>query len=508
LKNAGDVEIVKALARQLGLGGIYAEELLLRAKMDKTKPSSEVSDAEAKAVFEALQSLLSPILSGRLEPCIVLDEKGNFADVVPFKLNRHANAPLQPCPNFNNALDEFYVKTTAAEKATAEIETAELRREAEKLKRVVAEQQRVAAEAEEKARREMQIGNVIYAHTAELHALLDVFAGAKNEGRDWNSVVSRVAAAKSSGTLPFTFYESFDSRNLAVNVNADSLKFSLSLRKTLFENAAEYYEQGKKARQKSAGALAALEESRRRLAEVEAAMAEAERLKSVKPAEAMEEISRRRVASKEWFQKFRWFTSSEGFLVVAGKDSVSNEVLIKKHTEPDDVVFHADIVGSPFVVVKTGGKEPGEQTLREAAEFAAAFSRAWRENMGSADVYWVKPEQLAKSGPSGEYVPHGAFAVSGKRNWMRGVPLRVAVGVVVNEDVQFVGGPVDTVKAKTKTFAVMRPGDHAGKELLKQVLRVLALKLPKEQREKMGKVSIESIRELVPYTKGRIAENA
>jgi predicted ribosome quality control (RQC) complex YloA/Tae2 family protein len=88
--------------------------------------------------------------------------------------------------------------------------------------------------------------------------------------------------------------------------------------------------------------------------------------------------------------------------VVAGKDTVSNEVLIKKYTKDEDVVFHAEITGSPFVVIKAEGKLVTEQVLKEAAEYAASFSRAWRENAGSADVYWVKVDQLSKSGPSGE----------------------------------------------------------------------------------------------------------
>jgi hypothetical protein len=235
---------------------------------------------------------------------------------------------------------------------------------------------------------------------------------------------------------------------------------------------------------------------------------EAEELKSLKPAEIIEALSKRKLEreSKEWYEKFRWFTSSDGFLVVAGKDTVSNEVLIKKYTKQEDVVFHAEISGAPFVVVKSEGKTISEQTLREAGEFAASFSRAWRENAGSADVYWVKLDQLSKSGPSGESVPHGAFAVVGKRNWMRSVPLKLAVGTIVYEEASFVGGPVDAVKAKTKTYVVLVPGDLAGKELLKQILKSLMLKLPKEQREKAGKTSIEQIREFVPYTKGTITE--
>jgi hypothetical protein len=171
------------------------------------------------------------------------------------------------------------------------------------------------------------------------------------------------------------------------------------------------------------------------------------------------------------------------------------------------VVFHADVTGAPFVVAKTEGKSPSEQTLREAGEFAAAFSRAWREGLGSVDVYWVKPDQLSKTGPSGEYVPHGAFAVVGKRNWMRGMPLRIAVGVVESDGARFVGGPVDAVKAKAKVHVTLLPGDVMGKELLKRTLHSLAAKLPVEQHEEVAKASIEEIREFVPYTKGRIIEN-
>jgi predicted ribosome quality control (RQC) complex YloA/Tae2 family protein len=304
--------------------------------------------------------------------------------------------------------------------------------------------------------------------------------------------------------MPEALVESFDARNLMANVCIDNLRFSLSLRRTLFENAAEFYERGKKAKQKAAGAAAALEESRGKLAEAEQKVREAEALQRAKPAEAIKELVKRRVKSKQWYEKFRWFISSDGFLVVAGKDSVSNEVLVKKHAEADDVVFHADITGAPFVVVKTEGKQPSEQALREAGEFAAAFSRAWREGFGSADVYWVKPDQLSKTVPSGEYVPHGAFAVNGKRNWLRNVPLKLAIGVADEGIGSFVGGPVDAVKAKAKTYVFLEPGDVAGKALLTQVLRALMVKLPKEQRKKVGEASVEQVREFVPYAKGRI----
>ena len=194
--------------------------------------------------------------------------------------------------------------------------------------------------------------------------------------------------------------------------------------------------------------------------------------------------------------------TSDGFLVVAGKDTVSNEVLVKKYTTQEDVVFHAEITGAPFVVIKAEGKPISEQALREAGEFAASYSRAWRENAGSADVYWVKVDQLSKSGPSGESVPHGAFFVVGKRNWMRNVPLRVAVGIIVGEETSFVGGPVDAVKAKTKAYVVIVPGDTMGKDLLKQILKSLMLKAAQESNaKKQAKPRLNKSESLCPTRK-------
>jgi predicted ribosome quality control (RQC) complex YloA/Tae2 family protein len=503
LKDLGEVEVVRAIVRFLGVGGVYAEEILLRADVEKTKPCSDLTGSEVGAIFDGLQSLLLAVSGFKTEPNLVLAEDGSFLDVVPFKLKRYEAYGSKPYGSFNEALDEFYLRATAAEQAGTSVEVDKLQKEAERLKRIIAEQEQALREDDAKAERDKCIGDAVYAHSSEFQALLDKFAAAKREGKDWHKIMSEVLAAKK----PEAFVESFDARTLVVNVCVDNLRFSLNLRRTLFENAAEYYKRGKKAKQKSLGALTALEESRRKLGEIEQSIREAEALKTFKPEEVMEELVKHKVKSKEWFEKFRWFTSSDGFLVVAGKDAVSNEVLVKKYAEADDAVFHADVTGAPFVVVKAEGKALSEQALREAGEFAAAFSRAWREGISSADVYWVKPDQLSKSGPSGEYVPHGAFAVIGKRNWMRGVALKIAIGVVEGEKLGFVGGPVEAVKARTKAYVTLVPGDAAGKEFLQKILRTLMLKLPKEQREKVGKAGIEQIREFVPYCKGTLVES-
>ncbi len=392
------------------------------------------------------------------------------------------------------------------EKAAGTVEVTKLKQESKRLKRVIDEQEKSISEDEAKAERDKLIGDVIYAHFNELQTFQNQLIKANQQGYDWEAIIEQLMIAKKAGKTPPSYVESYDGKNLALNMYMDNFHVSFSLRDSIFDNANGYYERGKRAKQKAQGAQTALNESKRKLADIELELQEAEELKSLKPAQIVEALAKRKeaMANKQWYEKFRYFISSDGFLVVAGKDTVSNEVIIKKYTTQEDVVFHAEIIGSPFVVVKSEGKEISEQVLREAAEFAASYSRAWRENAGTADVYWVKVDQLKKSGPSGESIPHGAFFVEGKRNWYQNTALRVAVGIIVNEEAAFVGGPVDAVKAKTKSYIIIQPGDYQGKELLKQIMRSLVLKLSKEQRERAGKTSIEQVREFVPYTKGAI----
>jgi hypothetical protein len=92
---------------------------------------------------------------------------------------------------------------------------------------------------------------------------------------------------------------------------------------------------------------------------------------------------------------------------------------------------------------------------------------------------------------------------------MRSVPLRVAIGIMVNEEegwARIGGGPVDAVKDKSNAYVVIVPGDLTGKELFKRVLRSLAEKVSKEVRESILELSVEAIREYIPYNKGTIAK--
>ena len=230
------------------------------------------------------------------------------------------------------------------------------------------------------------------------------------------------------------------------------MKVKLYIDKNVDQNAALYFEKAKKAKKKLKGALEALEQFKKKLEKLELE-------------EPKIEEKRKQIRKKGWYEKYRWFISSEGFLVIGGRDATTNEILIKKHTEKDDIVLHTDMAGSPFFVVKAAGKKPGKKTIEEAAITTASYSRAWRLGLTTLDVFYVKPEQVTKKAKSGEYLGKGAFMITGKTNY-----LRPSVGLAVgNKNGQVIAGPVNAIKKQTKNFVVVKQGSEKTSLIAKKI---------------------------------------
>lgn len=173
-----------------------------------------------------------------------------------------------------------------------------------------------------------------------------------------------------------------------------------------------------------------------------------------------------RRAKGEWYEKFRWFITSEGKLAVGGRDAQSNAILVKRHLQPGDVVYHADLFGSPFFVLK-GGSAQTEGEVRETAQATVAFSSAWKTGLGSADAYWVTPEQVSTAAPSGEYLAKGSFAIRGKKNFVARNLVEVAIGVYKNGTVM--AGPETAVASHCGAYVVLVPHREKGSDTAKKV---------------------------------------
>jgi predicted ribosome quality control (RQC) complex YloA/Tae2 family protein len=182
-------------------------------------------------------------------------------------------------------------------------------------------------------------------------------------------------------------------------------------------------------------------------------------------AEAAKPIARRK---GEWYQKFRWFVTAEGRLAIGGRDAQSNSAVLARHTDANDTVYHADLFGSPFFVLK-GGSAQTEEEAMEVAQATVAFSSAWKLGLGSADAYWVRPDQVSPAAPSGEYLGKGSFAIRGKKNFVTKLLVELAVGV--DGEGRVTAGPESAIRRRCEHYVVLRPHNEKASETAKRVLR-------------------------------------
>lgn len=125
-----------------------------------------------------------------------------------------------------------------------------------------------------------------------------------------------------------------------------------------------------------------------------------------------------RARKRYWFENFFWFLSSDGYLVVAGRDAEQNELLVKRYMKNNDIYVHADLHGASTVIIKNEFTEPvPPKTLVEAGNMAVCYSSAWDSKIATTS-WWVYPKQVSKTAPAGEYLTTGAFIIRGKKNFL------------------------------------------------------------------------------------------
>ena len=233
------------------------------------------------------------------------------------------------------------------------------------------------------------------------------------------------------------------------------MEISLDIRKSVDENATLYFEKAKKAKRKLEGAEKAVEKTKSQLQSI--------KQQNLEQKETAETAKARQ---KKWYEKFRWFVSSEDILCIGGRDATTNEIVVKKHTEKGDIVFHTEMSGSPFFVIKAENKKVGKATLEEAAIAVASFSRAWKLGISITEVFYVKPEQLSKTPKPGEYLEKGSFIVSGKTTKLN-VELKLAIGAM--QDNSIMCGPLSAVKKHCSKYVEIKQGNFKSSDVAKRI---------------------------------------
>lgn len=416
--------LVKALAVDLSLGGLYAEELAYRAEASKEVAPGSVNEDSCRRLYDSLKSMITE----QPKPNII---NGEAFSVIELK---HLQGEKRYFGSISEALESFF-----AEEATQ--------------RQVRPKRDSIAVE---KTLNEYQkLVDYLENNYEETSKMVGEFRDSSKNFEERKKALEE-KGWRAEGKFIY---------------RTDNLLIKIDMLKPLRDSIEEAYGRIKKLKR-------GLE-------------------MKVEPKETLRRLKFRETSA--WYSKFRWFFTSNGNLVVLGRDNGQNLSLINKHLDKDDTVLHADVFGSPFCVLKPRkDSKVNETDIEEAAIAVASYSSAWKAGAGRLDVYWVKPEQVTKSPPSGESLKKGAFYIEGKREYIKGVALGLYLTVSIEGEEYALG--VLPYKPE-HGYILIRPGNKTRDEVLKRLIKAFSEKLRLSiERDKLdrlipqGKSSVEKIR--------------
>ena len=453
-------DVVRTLAMN-GLGSLYAEEIIQRANntidIDKNTPTSQLTDNQITEIYKSLRDLFDNLKDGSIKPQIV--KKDTKEDVIPLDLVNYNDFEKTLYKDFNEACDEFYSKKVNT--SIKSLKEAAWNKKVKKFEKRLNLQQETLDNFAKTIEDSQHKGEVIYSNYSSIENILNVVNSARNKDYSFKDIGKILKKAKKDGMAEAQIYESIDKLGV-LTLNIDDTSLIMDPKLTIPENAEAYYEKAKKAKRKTKGALIAIENTKKQL----------EKIRSKKDI-AMEQVSvpKKRVKKNlKWYEKLRWFISSDNILVVGGRDANSNEMVVKKYLEPNDIYLHADIHGASSTTIKLNGGELTENVIKESGEFAASFSSAWSMGFTTQDVFWVNPDQVTKTPEAGEFLAKGSFVIRGHRNYIRSARVKLAIGIVDYEGKRIMAGPVEALEAHCENYVVLKPGFTKKEAIAKKIL--------------------------------------
>ena len=427
-----DLDVLRWIGRSVSMPKKFAEEVISRAGIQLDKHAAQLSNDEVSKIYNTVKDIVNEVSTGgkNHEPIVImLGNKPQEAlpiitqeTAIAAKMIKENN--IKKVASYMDAVDE--VLSSEIMEIGRSSRTVELDRQIAVLEHDLEEQNKAKETVLQKAAAIRKLaGELMSVSYRESNEISDVLAN------HFASLITEKGVKY-------------------IEVAGEQVKMHPSLAKAssmLFARAKEM-ERGN----------ASIEEARAKL------LAQIEKLRSETAAIHKKVIVKEQI-SKEWYERYRWFITTDGLLVIGGRDASSNSALIRKHLTEHDIVFHAEVHGSPFFIIKNAATFAATQegtinsSLYQVAQATISFSRAWKDGLSSADAYWVMPEQVKKGAPTGQFLPKGSFVIEGKRNYLKGVELRLAIGIMqLNNRETVLCGPEEAIKKHSIFYAVILQG--------------------------------------------------
>ena len=350
---------------------LVARELTVRAC-----GSTDAHVSQGNALWDVFSHWQRVVNENTFTPTLI-KRNGSLADFTYGPVTQYGTyAETEVYDSFSHLLDDFYEK----------------REQAERVKQKGRDLLKTATTARDRVRRKLA------AQEKEMAACLD-----RDHLRICGELITANLYRMERGQSRLTAQNYYDE-------NCADVDIPLDVRLSPQENAARYFKQYAKAKTAEKYLTAQLQRGREELQYLESVLQELAQAESEQDFNDIRtELTdggylRGRGKKQPGFQrasKPREFRSSAGLRILVGRNNRQNDRLTTKDADKRDVWLHTQKSHGSHVILCTGGAEPDEQSLMEAASLAAYFSQAQGSTKVPVDytpVKFVKKPAGAKPG--------------------------------------------------------------------------------------------------------------
>ncbi|MCP8315490.1 MAG: NFACT family protein, partial [archaeon] len=332
------LEASRWLGRNLSLSKKYVEEILARAEISPRAIGTDLKKEDAQRIFMKIKEVINLPEAQDAKPILVL-ENGRPIDATPFEFLSYRGKDVKIYSSYLEALDELFTEEMKTSKY--EISLKPLRQKIKEIEFSLEGQRKlkesILAKAEALRNVALKISDVVLSQ------------GIQNI----EAIADRISEL------------GIDDLKLIRNrlfISIKGLTFEVDKKFPIMTFVSQLYDEAKSLERKSR-AIESAEESL--MAEKNALIKKLEEHEVIMKSE---ETKVRR--ERAWFERYRWFITSDGLLAIGGRDATSNTAIIRKHMKDNDLVFHADIPGSPFFILKNADLKM-EMSINETAQVVA-----------------------------------------------------------------------------------------------------------------------------------------
>jgi len=454
----------KWFGRTLGLPKKYVEGIFELADVNSKKIGKDLNDDEIQKIFHTTSTIVTNVTKGNHEPIIIRNET---SEVLPIKLGK-SDEGISSVNSFMEGLDTVFTENIVAKGRS--IQTSESDKKIKELETQISEQEKAIETVKEKSKYVTNLANSLYVMVS-------------------NGIVS-IEDPNAQSILEENNAKLSKEKGISLIVIKDE-KIKINPEASLQSIASVLFNEAKR----QSGAIKSIDQIKNKTKK------KLEKLKN-KTEASTQEIIVSEVRKKNWYERYRWFFTSDGMLAIGGRDAPSNSAVVRKHLGKNDKIFHGDIFGSPFFILKDA-ENPPTISMNEVAHATVCFSRAWREGMHGLNAFWVNPEQVKKSAPSGQFLPKGSFTIEGKRNFVNIPSLKLAVGIIPQDDHYLLtSGPPETIKKNSLCYAIIEP--H-GLEMV-EVAKKIKIEFSKLEEEITKQINLDDFVRALPAGQSQIKE--